>query len=118
MISRPKRKYNLGPSRRKVQIGAGGATGPALTPIVPTTITHSASTLLVVFPQAVIYSGTLPGWINNAHTVTGVTMTSSTTATLPLSGASAATATTVPFQDPAFRSSSGGYVQPGSYTTA
>jgi hypothetical protein len=86
------------------------------TQIVPTSLTHSGSTLLVVFPQPVIFSGSLPAWTNNSQHVIGVTITGQTTATLTFSGATAAGATVIPQNDPAFRTSSAGYVDGGTYT--
>ncbi len=116
VIRRPNRKYNLSPSRRT--IGRGGAANQIAQPtqIVPTSFVHSSSTLVVTFPQAVIYSGTLPLWTNNSQHVIGVTQTTATVFTLTFSGATAAGAVLIPFQDPAFRSDSGGFVQAGSYT--
>lgn len=112
-----KRRYKNQTMRRAVRTGPGTSNmKPPATPIVPVFV-HVGSTLTVTFPEPAVYSGILPNYTNNARTVTAVSITSPTTATITFNGTTAATATVVPFQDPAFRNMAGGYVQPGSYTT-
>lgn len=118
MIRRPNRKYNLSPSRRTVGRGAALNEGPQASPVAITSVTHSSSTLLVVFATLFVWSGSIPEWTNNGAHCIGVTVTSGTTATLTMSGATAAGATVVPFQDPSFRNNTGGYVPAGIITAA
>jgi hypothetical protein len=103
------RRSKIGPSTKAWQ--------PSANPVLITSITHAGSTLLVVFTNPFVYSGQLPGWLNNGAHCTAVTVTSPTTATLTMSAATAATTTTIPYQDQAFRNMSAGYVNAGSYTT-
>ena len=112
-----KRRYKNLTMRRATRIGPGTkATPPPTSPVAVTSIVHSASILTVTFAQPVIYSGVLPGWTNNAQHCIGVTETSPTVWVLTMSGATAAGAVTVPYQDPAFRNNSGGWVNAGAIT--
>jgi hypothetical protein len=104
------RRSKIGPSTKTYQ--------PPSSPVLITSLTHVASTLLVVFTNPITYTGNLPGWTNNTLHVISVAVTSPTTATLTFSGATAATPTAIGFQDPAFRNNSGGYINAGSFTTA
>lgn len=114
-----KRRYKNLTMRRAIRTGPGTANlVPPQSPIVPTSMVHSASILTVTFPTPVIYSGTLPAWTNNAQHVIGVAETSPMVWVLTFSGATAAGAVAVPFQDAAFRNNAGGYVQPGSFTAS
>jgi len=116
-ISRPKRRYNTTPQRRAQIPRAPGSQAERVrhSPIVPTFGAHSTVTLPVTFPEPIVYSGILPGYTDSAaHTVTAVSVTSPTTATLTFSG-TVTTPVTIPFEDRAFRNMSGGYVQPGTY---
>jgi len=116
-LTRKKRYKNQ--TMRRSKIGPGTkAYAPPSTPVGITSLTHSGSTLLVVFTAPVTYTGNLPTWTNNSQHPIGVSVTSPTTATVTFSGATAASATVIGFQDDSFRNLSGGYVNAGSYTTA
>jgi hypothetical protein len=105
---------------RRQQTSPGTANQrPRRTPIVPTVGAISGSTLPVTFPEAVVYSGILPGWTTTTRSVIAVAVTSPTTVTLTFSGSLVGTSPlTIPFEDPAFRNQIGGYVQPGAYAIA
>lgn len=112
-----KRRYKNLTMRRATRTGPGTANQtPPQTPLQVSGAVHSASILTVTFSNPAIYSGILPGWTNNAQTVSGVTETSPTVWVLTFTGATAAGATVIPFEDPAFRSFAGGYVQSGTVT--
>lgn len=117
MLTKRKR-YKNQTLRRARTSGSPGARSNSVVAsnIVPTSFVHAANNLTVTFPAPVIYSGVLPGYLNNAQHVTAVSVTSPTVFVLTFSGATAAGNVTVPFQDPAFRSMSAGYVQSGTYT--
>jgi len=113
-----KKRYKNGTMRRS-KTGPGTKTYLAPSaPVLLTSITHVGSTLLVVFTSPITYTGNLPTWANNGQHPIGVAITSPTTATITMSGATAATPTVVAFQDNSFRNMSAGYVNAGSYTTA
>lgn len=112
-----RRKYKNQAMRRGVIGPATRTQRPCATPLVPTLSAHSGSTLPLTFPVPFIYSGTLPAYTAGATHVTGVAVTSPTTVTLTFSG-TPTTPLVVPFEDPAFRGSDGGFVQPGNYTIA
>jgi hypothetical protein len=115
-LTRKKRYRNI-TMRKAVRTGPGTkALTPPTSPVSVTGVVHSASILTVTFGQPVIYSGILPGWTNNSQHVIGVAATSPTVWVLTLSGASAAGAVNIPFQDAAFRNASGGYVNAGVLT--
>jgi hypothetical protein len=114
-LTRKKRYKNL--TMRRAKTGPSTkAYQPASNPVGITSITHAASTLQVVFSSPVTYTGNLPQWLNNGTHALSVAITSPTTATITMSGATAAGATTVPFQDNSFRNMSAGYVNAGVYT--
>lgn len=117
-LTRRKRYHNQTMRRSKMGPSTSAQSPPTPNATV-TSITHAGSTLVVVFPQPMIFSGILPKWTNNGVTVIGVTVNSPTNFTVTFSAATAATPTVIPYEDPSFRTlSGGGYIQPGSYTTA
>jgi hypothetical protein len=116
-LTRKKRYKNQ--TMRRSKLGPSTKTyAPPSSPVGITSITHSGSTLLVVFTAPITYTGNLPTWTNNGQHPIAVSVTSPTTATVTMSGATAATTTVVAFQDDSFRNLSGGYVNAGNYTTA
>lgn len=113
-------RYNKNPARRKVP-GVGGETYRG-TRVNFTAVFDGAALsadVTVTFSKPVIYGGILPGWTGGgAQTVTGVTQTSATVWVVQFSAAmGAGVPLTVPFEDPSFRDSSGGYLQPGTTDT-
>jgi hypothetical protein len=111
-------RYKNRAQRRTVHAAIGTDNArPMRAQLVPTLSAHSGSTLPITFPIPFVYAGILPAYTAGATHVTGVTVTSPTTVTLTFSG-TPTTPLIVPFQDPAFRDLSGGYVQPGSYAIA
>lgn len=117
MISRPKRRYNKGPSRRKQESGPGAAAQlTTRTPITPTFGAKSGSSITMTLNQPVSLTG-IPAYTNGAVTVTAATRPTSNTVALTFNGAlTASIPLTIPFEDPAVRNSLGGYVASGSYT--
>ena len=112
-----RKHYNKSPMRRKVPgVGAETYRGTR-TPITFTWATDALPTdAIVTFDQAVVAKGTLPAWSINSVGVTllSATMETATTARLHFSGSIAtASLITVPFEDPTFRNSAGGYVNAG-----
>jgi hypothetical protein len=114
-LTRRKRYHNQ--TMRRSKIGPSTAAQSPIRPLVtPTTIVHAGNDLTVTFPQPMIQSG-IPGWTNNGAHATGVSVTSPTVFVVHFSGATAAGAVLVPYDDPAFRTlNGGGYVTPGSLT--
>ena len=82
------------------------------TPIFISTISATGTVLTVVFNQPISLNG-VPQYAVDVAGVTPVSaaMTSPTTITITYSGAiTAATGITIPYEEPAVRNSSGGYV--------
>jgi hypothetical protein len=114
---RVRKNYNKGPSRR-TQNSVPGARNQ-LQPPTPINATSIAApvgmTVQVNFDVPVVYSGILPQWNDSPETihVTAVHMNSPLQAVLTYSGSPDNITVNIPFQDPAFRSNSAGYVNAG-----
>lgn len=86
------------------------------TPILITLAERAGITLALVFDQPVILSGT-PAYTCGAVTAVSAVMDGDNAVTITFSGAlTAGTPVVIPFQDPAIRNSSGGYVTPNTIT--
>jgi hypothetical protein len=114
-------RYNKTPARRKIPgVGAETYRGTRvnITAGILTDLVTPTS-VVVTFSKPVIYSGILPGWTSGGDTVTIVTQIDALNYTVTFSGAIGAAADVlIPFEDPAFRDSSGGYLQPGTIVTS
>jgi hypothetical protein len=82
------------------------------TPIGIVIAVNATPNVTVTFDQPVIYSGILPGWttFDDAQTCDLVTRTSDTVWVLHFTGL-VVLPINIPFEDPAFRNSGGGYVR-------
>jgi hypothetical protein len=88
---------------------------PLQTPLTMTFPASVAATLTITFNEPATLTG-VPAWTTTTRTCVSVAQTSPTVFVLTFSGALAGTTPMiVPFQDPAFRSYQGGYVQAGNY---
>jgi hypothetical protein len=117
-IQRPKKHYNKNPIRRRVQATGGAANQlGSRTPIDFAMGSSTTTTNTVTFNQPVVING-IPAWFDTSSTtitVTGISQLTATTAAVTWNSAPSV-AITVPFEDPAIRSRTGGYVLPGSHT--
>jgi hypothetical protein len=95
-----------------------GPNRPApATPVNVVSATKTGSTLAVVLSQPASLKG-LPAYTTNVSglTVTAASLTNPTTLSLTFSGAlTTATSLIVPFEEPAIRSASGGYLTSGTF---
>lgn len=121
-MTRQQRRYNKNPLRRKIP-GVGAQNRPTVrTPIGIVSAVLSVNQITVTFDTAV-FSPALPGWSappalgSDQRTVSAVTQVSPVEFVLTMSGAVlAASDLTIPFEDPGFRNTAGGYVRPPTFT--
>jgi len=109
-----KRYPNTSNRNRRPGLGTSAQRGTR----TPITIiaTTPGDTTVVTLDQAVILSG-IPAWPNNAgHVPTAAVLTAPDQLTLTYPTPDTTTAITVPFEDPAVRNGSGGYVSPGTFS--
>ena len=86
------------------------------TPIVVTDIDTTAAKVTLTFDQAISVSG-IPGYFNDLGALpVGASALSATSIELTYPAGPIATVI-IPFQDPAVRNSTGGYVNPGDHQT-
>lgn len=89
-------------------------------PILISSVTKSTTLLTIVFNQSITLSG-VPKYTTNLAGVTpvSVAMTGPTTIAITFSATiAAATTINIPYEEPAVRNSSGGYVYPSTFPAA
>jgi len=116
-FTRHQTRYNKTPARRKIP-GVGAETYRGTRVNITATILADLITptsVLVTFSKPVVYTGILPDWTFGADTVNAVAQNTATTFTVTFTAPiAAADVIVIPFEDPAFRDNSGGYLSPAS----
>lgn len=111
------KRYPNNANRRKATsaVGAANRLGTR-SQLVPTLGAHTTSSITLTFTEPVSLKG-IPNYSNGTITVNAATRPTPTTVSLVFNNTLASTIPlTIPFEDPAIRNQSGGYVQPGAYT--
>lgn len=110
-----KRRYPNVATRRKVGLLGQSAQLPRRSPITILTLTPGASTV-VTFDQAIPVLNGIPQWPQNTGAMpTAAELTAPDELTLTYA-APVPTSVTVPFEEPAVRNGSGGFVSPGTFS--
>lgn len=111
-----RRRYPNNAARR-TQWGPGSLSqGLGRTPITLSTLTFtSATSVTCVFNQPVTLTGVPQYTVTGSRLPTAASQTNATTIVLTFGAGSAITSMVVPFEEPAVRARSGGFVNAGSY---
>lgn len=110
-----KRRYPNVATRRKVGLLGQSAQLPRRTPITITAATPGATTV-VTFDQGGLILNGIPQWPSQAGIMPSTAvLTAPDELTLTYTGTTP-TSFDVPFEDPAIRNGSGGFVSPGTFS--
>jgi hypothetical protein len=119
-LRRTIKHYNKAPSRRLHTTSPKTANmRPLQPPAIPTFGAIAVANITVTFNEPVTLTG-IPAWTaQGGRTILSIAQTSPTVFVLTWSATLVGQSPIViPFQDPAFRTYQGGYVQPGSFPIA
>lgn len=103
-------------SRMQRNRRANNASRPPLKlTLVASTIEFSTPNVIITYPVPVVLKG-IPQWLTNTSKLpTAATATAPNVVTLAYDAPGAVTDVTVPENDPAIRSATGGYAAPGTF---